>query len=928
MATLMGGDAADTLAGIGVAHDVLFGQGGADTLIGGAGRDTLVGGDGNDLILGGLDADRLSGGAGNDIFRFATAAEMAGDSIGDARPGDRLDLAFAAAFTFIGAAAFSGAGNEVRAERVTLEDGSAALLLQTVDATLTLAGTVYVAPAGGGVFDIVANRVITGTNGAETLEGAGGADTLRALGGDDVVRIGLAGGVAFGQDGADTLIGNVGADLLNGGNGDDVATGGEGADTLLGYDGADSLSGGAGADSMNGNAGADTLLGDDGDDRLSGGTENDLLIGGEGADTLMGDVGDDTLVAGTEGSVLNGGRGADRLESGVGADIMTGGSHDDRFVFAKLDTFGDDVITDAEGGDLLDLSAMAGFLRLVRGSFTGQAGEVLITGAGLAIDMDGDARADRSITVDVARGELALDEVTPGSLVFGYSLPVTLPGSGADDRLSGSNGADEISGQAGHDTLRGELGADTLSGDAGSDWLIGGGGADLLRGGDGRDLIMLGADDTASGGAGADRFVLGEFGNATILEFGLNDQLDLSFLPGLSFIGSAAFSGQAGEVRNGRFGLEIDRDGDGVAETFIRASHGDFTLAETAPGSLVFQIARALRNGSANGDVLPGTSGFDHLRGLGGNDTLTATNGDLLEGGAGTDRFTMAITPIFGTTVTATIQDIEAGETVTLSFTRQQAFSSIFEPTYQGTDGFVGFSGWQVVLLEDVWVNGTYILKGLAVDSGADRVPDHIIDLANFNGAFTATVVQTGAATFQLQLVATGAEHRLVDGDGAANTLSAGTAGDTLRGLGGADTLLGADGADALDGGAGNDSLVGGAGNDVLYGGTGTDRMTGGAGPDTFVFNATHSRPGALRDVITDFDADDGDLIDLRRIDANPDVDGRQPFAFIGDAAFSAAGQARYAGGLLQLDWTGDGIADFELQLLGAPALPPAHLLA
>ncbi len=928
MATLIGGNAAETLAGIGADHDIIFGQGGADTLVGGAGRDTLAGGDGDDLILGGLEADRLSGGAGNDTFRFASAAEMAGDIIGDTRPGDRLDLSFAAGFTFIGSAAFSGAGNEIRAVRVTLEDGTAALSLQTADATLTLAGGVYVAPAGGGVFTILANRVMNGTAGADTLDAAGGADTLRAQGGDDVVRMGLAGGAAFGQDGADTLLGHFGTDLLNGGAGDDIISGGDGADTLLGSDGADSLSGGAGADSMNGNAGADTVLGGDGDDRLSGGTEADLLVGGTGADTLMGDLGDDTLVAGDAGSVLSGSRGADRLEAGAGADTLSGGSHDDRFVFGSLDSFGGDLITDAEGGDLIDLSAMAGFLRLMRGGFTGQAGEVLVTGTGIAIDMDGDAIADRKITITQPRGILSLDEVTQGSLVFGYSLPVTLPGSAADDLIVGSNGADAISGQAGHDTLLGGFGADTLSGGADSDKLVGGDGADLVLGAEGRDLIVVGAGDTVSGGIGADRFVLGEIASATIADFALGDVLDLSFLSSLSFVGTAAFSGMAGEVRLYRFGLEIDRDGDGVGETFINVGNGDFTLAETAPGSLVFQVARALRNGSANGDLLAGTDGYDHLRGLGGNDTLTAGDGDLLQGGLGTDRFAMTITRVSSTPVTATILDLAVGETVALDFTRQQGLTSTNVPVYRGLDGFTGFEGWQVVLLDHVWVDGTYILKGLAIDSTSDRVADHIIDLSGFNGAFTATVTQTGASTFTLSLVATGTEHLLVDGDAAANTLSSGTAGDTLRGQGGADTLLGGDGADALDGGTGNDSLVGGAGNDVLFGSSGTDRMTGGEGPDTFFFNAPHSRPGALRDVITDFDADDGDVIDLRRIDANPDIDGRQPFAFIGDAAFTHGGQARYANGLLQLDWTGDGVADFEVELLGAPTLPEAHLLA
>ena len=90
-----------------------------------------------------------------------------------------------------------------------------------------------------------------------------------------------------------------------------------------------------------------------------------------------------------------------------------------------------------------------------------------------------------------------------------------------------------------------------------------------------------------------------------------------------------------------------------------------------------------------------------------------------------------------------------------------------------------------------------------------------------------------------------------IKGDGRANTIVAGSAGETLYGMGGNDTLRGGTGADVLYAGAGNDVLKGGKGNDRLYaqsgnnilwgeagndyieGGLGTDTIRGGLGNDT-----------------------------------------------------------------------------------------------
>ncbi|HEX8579958.1 MAG TPA: M10 family metallopeptidase C-terminal domain-containing protein [Allosphingosinicella sp.] len=110
----------------GAGNDVLSGGGMGDYLKGGAGNDQMNGLGGVDTLVGGLGADQLRGGAGNDFFWYENVAESAGlsiDTILDFTAGDRIGLTALdanstaggnQAFSFIGSAAFTGAG-QVRA---------------------------------------------------------------------------------------------------------------------------------------------------------------------------------------------------------------------------------------------------------------------------------------------------------------------------------------------------------------------------------------------------------------------------------------------------------------------------------------------------------------------------------------------------------------------------------------------------------------------------------------------------------------------------------------------------------------------------------------------------------------------------------------------------------------------------------------------
>ena len=132
-----------------------------------------------------------------------------------------------------------------------------------------------------------------------------------------------------------------------------------------------------------------------------------------------------------------------------------------------------------------------------------------------------------------------------------------------------------------------------------------------------------------------------------------------------------------------------------------------------------------------------------------------------------------------------------------------------------------------------------------------------------------------------------------------------------------------------LTGNAGNNILSGLTGNDVLIGDGGADTLTGGRGADAFVFLALGDMgvgPG-LRDVVTDFRAAQVDRIDLSAVDAVAGG-GDDIFTYIGAAAFTAAGQLRFENGILSGEVTGDGVADFEIQLSGVRSFDAAALIA
>jgi hypothetical protein len=95
-----------------------------------------------------------------------------------------------------------------------------------------------------------------------------------------------------------------------------------------------------------------------------------------------------------------------------------------------------------------------------------------------------------------------------------------------------------------------------------------------------------------------------------------------------------------------------------------------------------------------------------------------------------------------------------------------------------------------------------------------------------------------------------------------------------------------------IDGNNGDDTIKGGNGDDILRGDDGADVLWGGAGEDTYFFKrVSDSRGSTGIDIIMDFEQ--GDKIDLSKIDASREAPGDQAFHLITGAFSGTPGELR-----------------------------------
>ncbi|WP_050532383.1 calcium-binding protein [Pseudaestuariivita atlantica] len=237
------------------------------------------------------------------------------------------------------------------------------------------------------------------------------------------------------------------------------------------------------------------------------------------------------------------------------------------------------------GGDLLigtdgidTLSGLGGDDTL-RG---GAGGDVLDGGAGW--DVADYTDATRSVRVDlqnpaISYNDAAGDTFTSIEAFRTGNTVDQLRGDAGDNHFSGGGLTDRLYGRAGNDTLRGGEGADAIYGGLGADVMTGGPGAGRMD-----RFIYFNAAETGAGPGNRDLITDFTPGEDRIEISRIDADITQGFKQRFDFIGDAAFSGTAGELRfdhdAGRTIVQADRDGDGTADFEILLT-GTLTLSAT-----------------------------------------------------------------------------------------------------------------------------------------------------------------------------------------------------------------------------------------------------------------------------------------------------------------------------------------------------------
>lgn len=346
--------------------------------------------------------------------------------------------------------------------------------------------------------------------------------------------------VKTGTDNADTLTGTTGADVILGLGGDDTIFADAGDDRVAGGDGSDSLDGGAGNDWLDNSAMAhETIVILYAGVSWNNDGSNDSIINFE---NVVGTRFVDTIYGNGDSNILRGGAGADVIDGVDGSDWSDfRGSR--AGVSVNLAT-GTAAGGDAAGDQLRNIERLMGSAHA--DVLTGDGGQNVIRGGAGADTLDGGGNIDwldyrgsaAGVTVNLATGVTSGGDAA-GDVISNFER---MFGSGHDDALTGDADSNMLYGGAGNDTLTGGAGFDVYKGEAGSD-----------------TFVFQSSTDIGIGNA-----------PERIVDFTPGDDLlDFSAMD-LTFIGNAAFSNVAGQLRYEQHFAAVnifgDMNGDGVAD--------------------------------------------------------------------------------------------------------------------------------------------------------------------------------------------------------------------------------------------------------------------------------------------------------------------------------------------------------------------------
>ncbi|UFP99286.1 M10 family metallopeptidase [Pseudomonas fitomaticsae] len=920
--------------------------------LGNASNNVLTGNDGDNQLSGAAGLDTMIGGKGNDTYGLDQAGELALIQELANEGTDTLLITYASTL------------------QTNVVDLTLSNLRNVENATLL----------GSGSFRLNGNdlnNTLTGNADSNYIDGGSGADIMIGGAGNDIYIVDNVGDVVSETSTLATEIDTVqasinytlganvenltltGTDNLNG-------TGNALNNTLIGNSGNNVLNGGAGADIMIGGTGNDTYIVDNIGDvvresstltseidnvlasvnfALSENIENLTLTG----------TGDVYALGNALDNVLTGNDGNNQLSGAAGLDTMIGGKGNDTY---GLDQAGELALIQElanEGNDTLLLTYSAtpqtntvdlGISNLVNvenvtllgsGNFTltgnslnntliGNADSNIIDGGAGADFMAGGAGNDTYIVDNV--GDVVSETSTLANeidtvmasinYVLGNNLEnLTLTGSAnifglgnaSNNVLTGNDGDNQLSGAAGLDTMIGGKGNDTYGLDqAGELALI----QELAN--EGTDTLLLTyaatsqiVDMSISNLQNVENITLLGTGNFAVVGNSLNNTL----------IGNAdnnILNGGAGaDILDGGAGNDtyvVDNAADVVIENGTSASeidqvyaYIDYTLGNNVENLTLVGTDNINATGNALSNTLIGNSGNNTLNG--------GAGADVMIGGAGNDTY---IVDNAGDVVSETSTVANEIDTVMASINYVLG-NNLENLTLTGSANIFGLGN----ALNNVLTgnDGDNQLSGAA---GLDT-------MIGGKGNDTYGLDQAGELALIQELANEGNDTLLLTYSATPQTNTVDLGISNLVNVENV-TLLGS-GNFTLTGNSLNNTLIGNADSNILNGGAGTDILTGGAGADTFVFGAVNEMgTGFLRDVITDFSSLQGDKIDLTKFDANLLANGFNGFTFIGANDFTGAGQLRFIDHVLSGNVSGNGGADFEIQLLGVNNFSANDLVA
>jgi len=591
--TITGNSGANSITG-NLGGDSMLGNAGNDTFVGSINNDTILGGDDNDSIVGGGGTDSILGGNGDDMIVFATAFTMAAaatvaggagtDTVALTMDAQNIGNSDFGGLDSINVLELADGANIVDAGATAVTAGIATIVGGSGNDSLQVATmTSFTSLIGGAGTDTVALT----TNGENIADADfGGFDSISVLELADGANIVDAGATAV-TAGIATIVGGIGNDSLQ------VATmtsftsliGGAGTDTVALTTDAQNIgdSDFGGFDSINVLELADGLnVVDAGATALTAGIAT--IVGGSGDDSLYaanssqgfylsgGSAGNDTFVGSAFNDTIRGNGGIDSIETGNGDNLVifatsgelssaatvAGGAGDDTLSFttpgqALID--GDFIHVD--NVEAIQFADGTGSSAVLAGTANTAGIASLFGGTGNdSLTVDSTIYTAPTFVGSTGTDVLSLsdDGVTLNNTFFANlnSVEAFITANGNNDITVGNNGILSITGGTGNDNLNAAARTTgvTLLGGLGADTLTGGSGGSRQQGWGGISTANV-FEDTLTGGAGTDVFVLGSAaGNAYGIDSNpaLNKNAEITGFAMTTDIFELSLNGQSGSV--------------------------------------------------------------------------------------------------------------------------------------------------------------------------------------------------------------------------------------------------------------------------------------------------------------------------------------------------------------------------------------------